>query len=168
MAQLIKLRDYISRYEWNTYRYPSQYIRLKQDNWKKLHNAWMNETDDTAEQWHTGDTVKSKWNLFKKFHTQPDEQPEKKTILPETKEELKYYFLDGLMPFQLKWTTSTVTDVSFMDRHYDHDRVLQTFLQRIPDTFLVMYYPVFNIKKASVKRPEWEEDTTIVMGIDEE
>jgi len=41
MAQLIKLYDYIWRYEWNMYRYPSQYIRLKKDKWKDLHNDWI-------------------------------------------------------------------------------------------------------------------------------
>jgi hypothetical protein len=40
MAQLIKLLDFISRYEMNVYRYPSQYIRLKKQHWRKLKTLW--------------------------------------------------------------------------------------------------------------------------------
>ncbi|MFD2761894.1 hypothetical protein [Lentibacillus juripiscarius] len=40
MAQLIKLEDDVSRYEWNMYRYPGQFMRLKQDQWSKLHCLW--------------------------------------------------------------------------------------------------------------------------------
>src|SRR5699024_5630454 len=35
MAQLVKLYDYISRYETNPFHYPSRFIRLKQDNWQQ-------------------------------------------------------------------------------------------------------------------------------------
>ncbi len=48
MAQLVKLYDYISRYEWNTYRYPTQFIRLKQENWKKLYNRWVDKHEIKA------------------------------------------------------------------------------------------------------------------------
>ena len=43
MAQLVKLQDYISRYEWNPYHYPAQFIRLKRQNWKKLQEQWEME-----------------------------------------------------------------------------------------------------------------------------
>lgn len=34
MAQLVKLIDYVTRYEVQPFHYPSQYIRLKQENWR--------------------------------------------------------------------------------------------------------------------------------------
>lgn len=40
MAQLIKLQDYISRYEVDPKRYPTQYIRLKQAKWKRMKEEW--------------------------------------------------------------------------------------------------------------------------------
>lgn len=40
MGQLIKLQDYISRYEIDIYKYPSRFIRLKRMQWDKLHEAW--------------------------------------------------------------------------------------------------------------------------------
>ncbi|WP_017756163.1 NERD domain-containing protein [Calidifontibacillus oryziterrae] len=43
MAQLIKLQDFISRYETDIFRYPSQYIRLKKERWEKIKSAWYNK-----------------------------------------------------------------------------------------------------------------------------
>ena len=40
MAQLIKLQDYVSRYESDLSRYPSQFVRIKKQQWEKLKSAW--------------------------------------------------------------------------------------------------------------------------------
>ena len=40
MAQLLKLQDYVSRYESDLSRYPSQYVRLKKQQWEKLKVTW--------------------------------------------------------------------------------------------------------------------------------
>lgn len=155
MAQLIKLQDYVSRYEWNAYRYPTQYIRLKQENWQKLHYLWRNplEAADTDEQ--ESEEKKSTFEKWKAFMTRSnireEEEPNETNNLPKTEEQLKHYFLDNLYPFQLKWATSTVTDVSFMDKRFEKDANLKYFLQRFPDTYLVMYYPIFFIKNAPIE-----------------
>ncbi|OZU89578.1 hypothetical protein CIL03_00045 [Virgibacillus indicus] len=154
MAQLIKLRDYISRYEWNTYRYPSQYIRLKQDNWKKLHYIWSHPEEKAEEEMQPEEKV-SRFSKVKSFLKKEKEQEDedtstKENVLPDTEKELKQYFLDKILRFQLKWATSTVTDTSFMNKSYYQDPLLKYFLQRFPDIYLIMYYPVFNIKKAPV------------------
>jgi len=70
--------------------------------------------------------------------------------LPKTEKELRQYFLNKLYPFQLKWATSTVVNISFMDQTYNDDPILKYFLQRFPDIYLIMYYPIFNIKNAPV------------------
>ncbi|MBP0726365.1 NERD domain-containing protein [Bacillus sp. RG28] len=41
MAQLIKLLDYPSRYEGDLFHYPSQFVVLKRQQWKKINNAWL-------------------------------------------------------------------------------------------------------------------------------
>ena len=41
MAQLIKLQDYVSRYEQDIYRYPSQFIKLKKQQWDKIKAAYL-------------------------------------------------------------------------------------------------------------------------------
>src|SRR5690625_3594842 len=72
MAQLIKLRDYISRYETNPFHYPTQFIRLKQENWRKLVKAWQeeNEAELEAERWQVamqeGASRSFRWNPFRK------------------------------------------------------------------------------------------------------
>ncbi|SHF80562.1 hypothetical protein [Ornithinibacillus halophilus] len=150
MAQLIKLQDYISRYEWNAFRYPSQYIRFKQENWKKLKYLWANPPKDEPV---TEPITKSKWkSLFKREEEvkQSEEKPSIYNNLPKTEVDLKFYFLDKLLPVQLKWATSTVTEVSFMDKKFERDLQLKYFLQRFPDTYLLMYYPIFRIKEAPI------------------
>ncbi|QKY69739.1 NERD domain-containing protein [Lentibacillus sp. CBA3610] len=152
MAQLIKLEDYVSRYEWNVYRYASQFIRMKQDNWKKIYDMWLDDdmTEDSGKD--TPESAFSKWKSFFKTSSQKMESAtnDETSTLPETEKDLKHYFLDKLFPLQLKWASSTVTDVSFMEKDYNENDLLKYFLKRFPDTYLVMYYPIFNVKKAPV------------------
>lgn len=49
MAQLVKLQDYISRYEIDLARYPTQFIRLKQNQWERVRYQW--QSGDVIEQW---------------------------------------------------------------------------------------------------------------------
>src|SRR5699024_11549297 len=64
VAQLIKLRDYISRYELDIYRYPSQYIRLKRDRWEKLLLSWESDFNHDKE---SKPEPKKKKSLFSKL-----------------------------------------------------------------------------------------------------
>jgi len=154
MAQLIKLKDYISRYELDIYRYPSQYIRLKREKWNKLYQSWMsgldgnNDENNNQEQLQK-ESLLSKWNLFRKKKMQePEIDPVEE--LPVNEEDLRVNFLNQLYPFQLKWATSSLSYVSFMDQQFNYDKNLKYFLQRFPDNYLLMYYPIFNIKKAPI------------------
>lgn len=183
MAQLIKLKDYISRYEWNAYRYPSQYIRLKQENWEKLFELWL-ERDNVMEERPTDSGKTSGFAKFRPFMKQNDEPEDVVTtadLLPTTETGLRQYFLNKLLPFQIRWATSTVTDVSFTDQDYRNDETLKYFLQRFPDIYMLMYYPIFNIKHAPVDGEiilinpfgidiihllEFDEETVIMAGDD--
>lgn len=151
IAQLIKLRDYVSRYEWNPYHYPSHYIKIKKENWNKLYELWMNENKEQESELTDGH-IASTFQKLKSLITsnQDDKEVQDNELLPESELELKHYFLDRLFPFQLKWATSTVTEVSFIDQKYHADDILKFFLQRFPDIYFVMYYPIFNIKQAPI------------------
>lgn len=153
MAQLIKLLDYISRYETNPFHYPSQYIRLKQENWDKLYKQWEAVNEEGAEvQEHLSSQPKSgifRWNPFKKQEVK-EEVMEKVSERPRTKMELTHQFLNRLYPLQLKWATSTISHTSFTTGKEEQDPTLRYFLQRFPDIYLLMYYPIFNIKKAPI------------------
>lgn len=42
MAQLVKLQDYVSRYQIDLTRYPTQFVRMKRGQWEKVKNQWEN------------------------------------------------------------------------------------------------------------------------------
>lgn len=151
MAQLVKLQDYISRYEWNPYHYPTQFIRLKKQNWSKLRKQWEDELMEAKELNEEKDS--KMWHFFKRKNEideqYKDEQMSELSLI-NTETELIQYFLDKLFPFQMKWATSTLSRLSYIESHYNTDHTLKYFLQRFPDIYLVMYYPIFNIQKAPI------------------
>lgn len=51
----------------------------------------------------------------------------------------------------MKWASSTVSQVSVVDSNYYNDPLLRFLLQRFPDTYLVMYRPIFEVKQAAVE-----------------
>lgn len=138
IAQLIKLKDYISRYEWNVYQYASRYIRLKKEHWRDLYDFWEYQRSDTEDLF-----VKEEISSIPFLHKSIIKN-KIKDITTET--ELRQFFLDELFPLQLKWATSTVTNLSFYDEKYTKDPTLKYFLQRFPDIYLLMYDPVFHVK----------------------
>ncbi|MDX8047470.1 NERD domain-containing protein [Gracilibacillus sp. S3-1-1] len=162
MAQLIKLDNYISRYQRDTFHYPSQYSRLKKENWDRLKILWEEQLElklTMENEEELKQTNFSKWrSLFKKRTGVEsvninEEEADKVNvdILPSSEEELKHYFLDTLFPFQLKWASTTINEMSFIDRRYERDFLLKYFLQRIPDTHLLMYRPVFQLKNGPLE-----------------
>lgn len=162
MAQLIKLEDYISRYEWDPYKYPSRFIRLKREQWDQLQVQWHRDMEGVAEPVEDEAEEENSGGFFKRWFrrkadniAEENPEPEEERLFGRnlsglSEKQLKLFFLDHLFPIQLKWATSTVSEVSFIKRSYERDQHLKYFLQRFPDTYLIMYYPVFNIKKAPI------------------
>ncbi|HZG13070.1 MAG TPA: nuclease-related domain-containing protein [Kurthia gibsonii] len=73
MAQLIKLQDYISRYQVDATRYPTQYIRMKQAKWERMKKEWetkplFEETWEEEEEvlWEDDESTPKKF--FKKLN----------------------------------------------------------------------------------------------------
>lgn len=162
MAQLIKLGNYISRYEQDPFHYPSQYMRLKQEQWQQLLHAFENpKVPEQIEEAEEPTSFFSQWRKRKKETDESSIEDETSYALPQTEEQLKVYYLNQLYQFQLKWASSTITQMSFIDRVYEEDLVLKYLLQRFPDTYLVMYHPIFRLKKAEV-----EADIIVVTPFD--
>lgn len=172
MAQLIKLQDYVSRYETDLYRYPSQFVRLKKQQWEKMKQHWENGDLPPASpinkeegQEEERNSMKEKlFSLFKKNEVEEEDlpnsiQPNDEEIAFEmdshhdisTEEELKVSFLDLVFDFQLRWASSTIMEKSYVDNSYHYDERLRYLLQRFPDNILVMYNPVLKIKHAPVE-----------------
>ncbi|PLT29231.1 NERD domain-containing protein [Peribacillus deserti] len=175
MGQLIKLQDYISRYEQDIYRYPAQFVRLKKQQWTKVKAAFLaGELETLAESAVKEeeyialekDTVFTKMKkIFKRQETftetlestevSTNEEPLDLSFAlsskPETVEELKRSFLNQVFRFQLKWVSSTIREKSYIDQVYFFDEKLKFFLQRFPDNFLILYKPIFLVKNAPIE-----------------
>ncbi len=181
MGQLIKLQDYVSRYEQNIYLYPSRYVRLKKQQWGKLLSSWESGNQVFEElpaqpalsDWYEEEKVplSERAKGFFKFRKKESEtivETEEGTesisaeedpfqftpsfsVRPNSEEDLKRHFLDQLFSYQMKWASTTLTEKSFVDKKFFYDERLKYFLQRFPDTFLVLYNPIFLLKKAPVE-----------------
>ena len=183
MGQLIKLQDYISRYEQDIFTYPSRFVRLKKQQWDRVKADWESEDGDESNlflyqpvmNWGETEEEKETSNLMKKFigllnpryqkHTELEQQgalfpPKLEEPMefsasfqnkPDHAEDLKRQFLDQLYRFQLKWASSTLAEMSSFHSKYYFDEHLKFFLQRFPDTFLVLYKPIFLLKNAPVE-----------------
>ncbi|KYG91450.1 hypothetical protein A0U40_00420 [[Bacillus] sp. KCTC 13219] len=181
MAQLVKIQDYISRYEIDLTRYPTQFVRLKKVQWERIKHQW--ETGgELNQQWEHVDTTedvveneKSRFAFLKKFFSQKkqiieepatdevaadDEFLDEETTLffepnivynPQTLEELKRMFMDQFFHFQMKWASSTLREKSYVDPKYMRDTLLRTLLQDLPDNYFVFYYPILRVKKAPIE-----------------
>ncbi|PKG24945.1 nuclease-related domain-containing protein [Niallia nealsonii] len=191
MAQLVKLKDYVSRYEQNIIVYPSRFVRLKKQKWegvKKLYhtNELIKpiETDFYEEEWEEekpsfitkikGIIKKTKKEEIVEDLEIKQDQPvviEEDALAfeytpdqyrdPKSLDDLKLQFLNQLFKFQLKWASSTLTEKSIVKKAFYYDDDLKYFLQRFPDTYLVFYKPIFLIKHAPV-----ELDTIIITPTD--
>jgi len=176
VGQLIKIQDYISRYELDAYRYPSEFIRLKKAQWEKVKFAWENQMLDAyysleaeaEESWKWMEEKKSLFSTIKGWfqrssHDETDSVAEKRqeddeeseffsyTTEPKTIDDLKALFLEKTFLLQLRWASSTLRHKSEMDYKYYYDETLKYFLQRFPDTYLCLYKPIFRLKNAPVE-----------------
>ncbi|AVK85703.1 NERD domain-containing protein [Lysinibacillus sp. B2A1] len=72
MAQLVKLQDYISRYQIDLARYPTQFVRLKKNQWERVKRQW--ELGEDITEWQHDSVVeqepfeeKERFSLLKKL-----------------------------------------------------------------------------------------------------
>ncbi|MFZ0368245.1 MAG: NERD domain-containing protein [Halobacillus sp.] len=158
MGQLIKLQDYISRYETDIFQYPRQFIELKKENWSKTKRAFEQGRLEKKEEKEIEPEKKPQrgWRrlLFRFKENEKHEKEiniENETSPPETIQEVKQKFLDQLISFQLKWASTTLQEKSFLDRTYQENEKLKFFLQRFPDTYFIMYHPVVKVRNATME-----------------
>ncbi|MFD2213605.1 nuclease-related domain-containing protein [Metabacillus endolithicus] len=177
MAQIIKLFDYISRYELDAYRYPSQFIRLKKQQWEKVFQAWENnmfhtvmKVSETPDNQREEEDEKSTFiKKFKKRFSKVEQEQQmikplvndsaldddelqfQFTTIPKTHEDLKHLFLDYIFRFQIRWASSTIREKSSVDHAIYRDQLLPYFVKRLPDHYLLLYRPVFKLKNAPVE-----------------
>jgi len=187
MAQLVKIQDYISRYQIDLARYPTQFVRLKQSQWERVKRQW--ELGEEISEWqHNEDDSendsfegKERFSLFKKIFSgrqkeenedieqieitnelvsDEDSIPDEETTLtfepkivyaPQSVHELKRMFIDQFFHFQMKWASSTLREKSYVDPRFMRDPLLRNLLQKLPDNYLLFYYPILQIRKAPIE-----------------
>ncbi|MEB2302380.1 NERD domain-containing protein [Lysinibacillus xylanilyticus] len=187
MAQLVKIQDYISRYQIDLARYPTQFVRLKQSQWERVKRQW--ELGEEISEWQHNDDDsendsfegKERFSLFKKIFSgrqkeenedieqieitnelvsDEDSIPDEETTLtfepkivyaPQSVHELKRMFIDQFFHFQMKWASSTLREKSYVDPRFMRDPLLRNLLQKLPDNYLLFYYPILQIRKAPIE-----------------
>ena len=173
MAQLVKLQDYISRYETDLTRYPTQFVRLKQNQWKRMKIQW--ETNSNHSMWEDDlhDIEPEEKNqfaaIFRFFSPRKEEgnlveAPIKiseedevfdftttMTYKPANLKQLRKLYMDQIFHFQLKWASSTLMDKSRVNPKYMRDSLLRTIIQELPDSYLLFYNPIIMLQKATVE-----------------
>lgn len=171
MAQLVKLLDYISRYENDLTRYPTQYIRLKKYQWDRMKMQWENGANHSmweapAEESSGESRFSPLFRLFgfrKEARETEVEVAEEKNdeddfgftpniiYSPSSVEQLRRHYLDQLFHFQIKWASSTLMDKSRVDSKYLRDSLLRSFTQELPDNYFLFYHPILQLKNARVE-----------------
>jgi hypothetical protein len=161
MAHLIKLEDYISRYQFDLNRYPSQYTRMKKERWYYLKSEWeqsqyeghIDETNVDDEKNEGSPSFLKRLTQWRRGNTRvPIEKAEAENRLARmTIEQVREGFLEELFQSQLRWASSSLLGESFLEPRYKRDKWLRFFAQSIPDNFFLMYNPVFFVKKAPVE-----------------
>lgn len=185
MAQLVKMLDYVSRYEQDLSRYTTQFIRLKRSQWERMKRQWDNGVDLASWQIATDEESSAKTSgnespaeeevgkkrfssLSRFLSFRREEQiaaDDAETSIerddlqftpniiqdPRSVQQLRKLYMDQLFHFQLKWASSTLTERSRVDSKFMADKVLHDFLESLPDSWLLFYYPVLKIKKAPVE-----------------
>lgn len=169
VAHLIKLEDYISRYQFDLQRYPNQFTRFKKERWYYLKSEWENtqgnhikkntpflaSNDIKNEKNNVMKKTLSKVKLLQPFFSwkkvEPEEEQEnnvQQTSQAKSLDELKKQFLDELFESQLKWASSSLMEESYLNPRYKFDEHLKFFVQQLPDNYFLLYRPVFWIKQA--------------------
>ncbi len=176
MAQLVKLLDYVSRYEHDLSRYPTQYIRLKRYQWDRMKVQWENGVDlaelqrgieEEPDEPEEGRWFTPLFRLFGQRKTVIEEMGIPKAVdqedghdfgfhpniiyNPKNLEQLRQQYVDQLFHFQIKWASSTLRDKSRVDARFIRDSLLRSFAQQLPDNYLLFYYPILLLKKAPIE-----------------
>jgi len=177
VAQLVKLADYISRYQVDLNKYPTQYVRLKKLQWERLKRRW--EAGDTFQMEPTIPLVEDETTEQPKpFHRffkwirrdeggndedyeekeEPVEEVEEHGFFeprilyrPNTLKELRMMFLEQLYQFQLKWASSTALEKSHVESRFQRDSLLRVLTTQLPDTYFLLYNPVLKVKNAPIE-----------------
>lgn len=173
LAQFVKLKDYLSRYEKDPLYYSSEFPRLKRQFWQATCTRWV-ERDrsempifdiNIEEEVSFFRKLKEKLNPFqwrrRAFMSDLEDELEETPlyIIPDeviqsikSERDLKQVYLDELLKIQLRWVSSGESIYTGrLSKRYLYDERLRYFIQKFPDHYFYFHDPIFKIKKAPVE-----------------
>ncbi|PYZ97145.1 hypothetical protein CR205_00650 [Alteribacter lacisalsi] len=168
MAQLVKLSNYISRYEMDLHHYSRRYPRLKKERWQRMREYWETEQKRpllsdyeeivTSSYGVEGTSWKRFFRRFPLLHkwsgqseAEDVEQAGRLNRPVSTIEALGRTFKEELYRFQLSWASSTISETSQISKEFLKDTLLARLVKDLPDTYLILYCPVVRIRNAEVE-----------------
>ncbi|ALC82057.1 NERD domain-containing protein [Bacillus gobiensis] len=165
MGQILKLYDYISRYEMNTNQYTNQFIRLKKERWESLQkaceNGFFTEEKDESEKTTKGNIFSFKRGKkrsaaetdkkYEWFYKEFSEGTGLNVDLLTSDRKRAEAFKEYIYRFQLKWASSTISQISSIQHEVYLDKELEMLAQSLPDSYFILYKPVLKVRKAAVE-----------------
>ncbi|MCM3007253.1 hypothetical protein [Bacillus subtilis] len=164
MAQIIKIHDYISRYELDPYHYINQFVRLKKERWLSLVEAAERQHEERQASTEEPEPVQKrkkfslkrrkeeiKADIQEERHQWFEDEEDIHVRLPKSRVALASFYKRHLYDFQLKWASSTLSEISQLSNQVKQDRILRYLTQQLPDSYFIMYKPVLKIQQAAVE-----------------
>lgn len=142
MAQLLKLEDYVSRYQEDLFFYINRFKKLKQRRWIHLKKEWEwlhSRSQDKHDNVTTDD----------EFLVYLENEKENPLTKVTTMEEFVDYYKSYIYRSQLNWASSTMYERSTVSSYYRSNNLLKGLLTNLPDTYLIFYEPVIHVKRAT-------------------
>ncbi|MFJ8512343.1 nuclease-related domain-containing protein [Lysinibacillus xylanilyticus] len=117
---------------------------------KKIFAGRQKEENEDVEQIEISNELVSDEDIIPEEETTLTFEP-KIVYAPQSIHELKRMFIDQFFHFQMKWASSTLREKSYVDPRFMRDPLLRNLLQKLPDNYLLFYYPILQIRKAPIE-----------------
>lgn len=92
-----------------------------------------------------------KADIQEERHRWFEEEDDLHVRLPKSRMALASFYKRHLYDFQLKWASSTLSEISHLSNQVKQDRILRYLTQQLPDSYFIMYKPVLQIQQAAVE-----------------
>lgn len=162
MAQLVKLQDYISRYQIDLARYPTQFVRLKKNQWERTKRDWQNGTmqskwehiDETEDNVIVEEQDKQKFPLLRRFFPSKSE----KVLIEQEQQDVESEILNDLGEDEIPEEVSQLTfEPNIVYNPKTEDELKRVFLDQF--FHFQMKWASSTLREKSYVDPKFMRDT---------
>ncbi|KGA98761.1 hypothetical protein BALCAV_0202315 [Alkalihalobacillus alcalophilus ATCC 27647 = CGMCC 1.3604] len=162
MAHLVKLSDYVSRYQIDLNHYSSQFTRMKKERWYYIKAEWEQaqnrleeiEPDEAPQQKLLNKWLQHPiWNSIKswKIKEAPFLEKDDFRSLDDSLQKKRQEYLNSVFESQITWASSSLGERSNLDEGFFQDKWLKQFCIDIPENYFLFYEPIFYLKNAEIE-----------------